>query len=47
MKAFLNRLLEGDWPFATAFAQGTAEAASPHWRAVADPIRPKVPKRPP
>ena len=30
---------------ATAFAQDTAEAASAHWRAVADQIRPKVPKR--
>ncbi len=29
---------------ATAFAQETAEAASAQWRAVADPIRPKVPK---
>jgi putative transposase len=29
---------------ATAFAQGTAEAASAQWRAVADQIRPKVPK---
>ncbi len=29
---------------ATAFAQDTAEAASTQWRAVADQIRPKVPK---
>ena len=29
---------------ATAFAQETAEAASAQWRAVADQIRPKVPK---
>jgi len=29
---------------ATAFAQETAEAASSQWRAVADQIRPKVPK---
>lgn len=29
---------------ATAFAQGTAEVASTQWRAVADQIRPKVPK---
>ena len=29
---------------ATAFAQDTAEAASSQWRAVADQIRPKVPK---
>ena len=29
---------------ATAFAQDTAEAASAQWRAVADQIRPKVPK---
>ena len=29
---------------ATAFAQETAEAASGQWRAVADQIRPKVPK---
>ncbi|RWL24140.1 MAG: IS256 family transposase, partial [Mesorhizobium sp.] len=29
---------------ATAFAQETAEAASTQWRAVADQIRPKVPK---
>jgi len=29
---------------ATAFAQPTAEAASSQWRAVADQIRPKVPK---
>ncbi|MBB3320425.1 transposase-like protein, partial [Rhizobium sp. BK181] len=29
---------------ATAFAQETAEAASLQWRAVADQIRPKVPK---
>ena len=29
---------------ATAFAQPTAEAASTQWRAVADQIRPKVPK---
>jgi putative transposase len=29
---------------ATAFARGTAEAASTQWRAVADQIRPKVPK---
>ncbi len=29
---------------ATAFAQETAEAASQQWRAVADQIRPKVPK---
>ena len=29
---------------ATAFAQETAEAASNQWRAVADQIRPKVPK---
>jgi len=29
---------------ATAFAQGTPEAASTQWRAVADQIRPKVPK---
>ena len=29
---------------ATAFAQPTAEAASAQWRAVADQIRPKVPK---
>ena len=28
----------------TAFAQETAEAASTQWRAVADQIRPKVPK---
>ena len=28
----------------TAFAQDTAEAASTQWRAVADQIRPKVPK---
>ena len=31
---------------ATAFAQDTAEAASTQWRAVADQIRPKVPKLP-
>jgi hypothetical protein len=30
---------------ATAFAQDTAEAASTQWRAVADQIRLKVPKR--
>jgi transposase-like protein len=30
--------------FAAAFAQETAEAASAQWRAVADQIRPKVPK---
>jgi transposase-like protein len=29
---------------ATAFAQETPEAASAQWRAVADQIRPKVPK---
>ena len=29
---------------ATAFAQDSAEAASAHWRTVADQIRPKVPK---
>jgi len=29
---------------ATAFAQETAQAASAQWRAVADQIRPKVPK---
>ena|GEM_PF-5755997 len=29
---------------ATAFAQGTPEAASAQWRAGADQIRPKVPK---
>ena len=29
---------------ATAFAQDTAEAASLQWRAVADQVRPKVPK---
>jgi len=29
---------------ATAFAQETVEAASTQWRAVADQIRPKVPK---
>ena len=29
---------------ATAFAQESAEAASSQWRAVADQIRPKVPK---
>jgi transposase-like protein len=29
---------------ATAFAQNTPEAASAHWRGVADQIRPKVPK---
>lgn len=29
---------------ATAFAQETPEAASTQWRAVADQIRPKVPK---
>lgn len=29
---------------ATAFAQETLEAASVQWRAVADQIRPKVPK---
>jgi putative transposase len=29
---------------ATAFAQETAEAASSQWRAVADQVRPKVPK---
>ena len=29
---------------ATAFAQDTAETASTQWRAVADQIRPKVPK---
>jgi transposase-like protein len=29
---------------ATAFAQDTSEAASTHWRNVADQIRPKVPK---
>jgi transposase-like protein len=29
---------------ATAFAQDTSEAASTQWRAVADQIRPKVPK---
>lgn len=29
---------------ATAFAQNTAKAASTQWRAVADQIRPKVPK---
>ncbi len=29
---------------ATAFAQGTPEAASAQWRTVADQIRPKVPK---
>lgn len=29
---------------ATAFAQETPEAASTQWRAVADPIRPRVPK---
>ena len=29
---------------ATAFAQETAEAASQQWRAVADQIRPKLPK---
>jgi len=29
---------------ATAFAQDTAEATSTQWRAVADQIRPKVPK---
>ena len=29
---------------ATAFAQETAETASTQWRAVADQIRPKVPK---
>jgi transposase-like protein len=29
---------------ATAFAQETAEAAGAQWRAVADQIRPKVPK---
>lgn len=30
---------------ATAFAQNTAEAANSQWRAVADQVRPKVPKR--
>jgi putative transposase len=29
---------------ATAFAQGTPEAASAQWRSVADQIRPKAPK---
>jgi transposase-like protein len=61
VKAFLDRPIEGDWPYllahagksgrrvasafiATAFAQETAEAASTQWRAVADQIRPKVPR---